>query len=78
MESKTEGVWGLILGIGIKYGLPSLTCIYLFYVIDCKDRIIYATVEKVTAALTESNNAGREQAAAMSRVADALNRLPHQ
>ena len=74
LESKTQGLIGLLVGIGLKYGLPSLTCIYLFYVIDCKDRIIYAMMERTTSALVESTNAGRDQAAAMNRLADALNR----
>lgn len=74
LESKTQGFWGLLLGIGIKYGLPSLTCIYLFYVIQLKDQILYSTIEKVTAALVESNNSNRENATAMNRLADAINR----
>jgi len=72
LEKKTTGVVGLILGVAIKYGLPSVCCAWLFYVIWTKDLIIYNMTREVTAALVESNHARGEQATAIRELADAV------
>ena len=70
-----EGVWGLVIAIGLKYGLPSLTCIWLFYVIWCKDQIIYEQSTQVTTALVESNHARDAQTDAIEKQATATQNL---
>lgn len=75
MGDKTTGVVGLIVGIAIKYGLPSVCCIWLFYVIWCKDQVILNMTEKVTTALVESSHSRSEQAAAAQAQANALREL---
>lgn len=70
-----SGLWGFLLGLAIKYGLPSLTCVWLFYVIWCKDQIIYEQSTQVTAALVESNHARDAQTAAIEKQATATQNL---
>lgn len=83
INDRTNTLTGLILALAAKYGLPALCCAWLFYVIWCKDQQIFAMVEKVTAALVESNHARaeditakKEQAEAIQKLADAVNGLP--
>ena len=72
LEGRTSGLVGLIVGVAIKYGLPSICCAWLFYVIWTKDLIIYNLTREVTAALVESNQVGRENAQAIHDLADSL------
>lgn len=65
LEQRTKGFLGLVAALGIKYGLPALCCIYLFYVIERKDQQIFMLTEKVTAALIENNHALRDVADAV-------------
>ncbi len=74
-EERPSGVWGLILAIALKYGLPSLTCIWLFYVIWCKDIQIFKMAQDTTTALVESNHARSEQTAAIKELAEAVKGL---
>jgi hypothetical protein len=74
-ELPNKSTMGLILGMAIKYGLPSVCCIWLFYVIWCKDQIIYQMSKDVTTALVESNHTRDEGNAAISRLAAAVDNL---
>ena len=65
LEQRSSGILGFLAAMGIKYGLPSLCCIYLFYVIERKDQQIFMLNEKVTAALIENNRALRDVADAV-------------
>ena len=71
LEQRTKGFFGLLAALTIKYGLPSMLCIYLLYVIERKDQQIFALTEKVTGALVENNHALRDVAQAVQD----LNRL---
>jgi hypothetical protein len=74
-EVPNKSVTGLVLGMAIKYGLPSVCCIYLFSVIDQKDKIIADMLQKTTAALVESNLAKRDSNDAIKQLAQAVNEL---
>ena len=72
LEKRTNGLFGLIIGVALKYGLPSICCAWLFYVIWQKDLIIYNLAREVTTALVESNQVGRDNAHAIQELADSM------
>lgn len=65
LGDKANSLLALVVAIGVKYGLPSLVCIYLFYVIDQKDRQIFTMSREVTSALVMNNSAIAELAEAV-------------
>lgn len=75
INDRTNTITGFLLALAAKYGLPALCCAWLFYVIWCKDQQIFSMVEKVTAALVESNHARADETNAKKEQADALKEL---
>ena len=73
-ETATSPI-NLILGMTVKYGLPSLVCVLLFYVIWAKDNQIFNLTEKVTTALIENNHTIGELSNKLSDLADAIKDL---
>jgi hypothetical protein len=65
---KTSTLLGLVLAIGAKYGLPSLVCIWLFYVIYQKDLQLYSITKETTAALVDNSNAVKDLAEAVKEI----------
>jgi hypothetical protein len=72
LAEKTNGLFGLLLAIGAKYGLPSICCIWLFMVIHNKDLIIYGMAKDVTAALVEKNVRDREVVEALRELSNSI------
>jgi hypothetical protein len=56
-EVPNKSTVGLMLGMAIKYGLPSICCVWLFFVIKCKDDQIFTMAKDTTAALVQNNSA---------------------
>lgn len=81
-EIPNKSIPSLLIGMAIKYGLPSVCCIWLFYVIWCKDQQIFSMAKDVTTALTqstiaiaESNRYRSEDTQAKERLAAAVDKL---
>ena len=75
-EQKAAGnatnVITFILAIAAKFGLPSLLCAYLLFSINKKDDQIASMTEKVTIALTNSNNTVQELSRKIGELSDAI------
>lgn len=75
LGNRTNSVWGLLAALAVKYGLPSLCCAYLFYVVSEKDQIIYTMAKDTTAALVSSTAATKDNSEAINNLATAVNGL---
>lgn len=74
-EVPNKSTTGLIMGMAIKYGLPSVCCIWLFYVIWCKDQQIFSMAKETTMALAQSSSAQVQIAGAQERQNEAMHDL---
>lgn len=72
MASGASSMANFILGLSVKYGLPSILCIYLLYSINQKDKQIYAQAERVTTALMESNHTVSKLGNEIKELSDAI------
>lgn len=75
MASGASSMANFILGLSVKYGLPSILCIYLLYSINQKDKQIYAQGERVTTALIESNHTVGELGDQIKELSEAIRQI---